>query len=91
MSVIRFQNQATSRSVAYLNNIAPFIDSFEQLEREKLIGGISENLGKLISSVNALNRNIETNVLVGSEFDGVSRLWKEVSCPVCRKRLRGLY
>ncbi|CAD6576750.1 MAG: hypothetical protein CYPHOPRED_006083 [Cyphobasidiales sp. Tagirdzhanova-0007] len=50
---------------------------FFELEREKLIGNVSENLGKLISSVNVLNRNIEANVAVGSQFDGVSRLWRE--------------
>ncbi|BGP00243.1 hypothetical protein RTG_01951 [Rhodotorula toruloides ATCC 204091] len=44
-------------------------------ERDRLIAEIAENLGKCVTAVNQLNRNIENVTQVGGGFDAVHHLW----------------
>ncbi|KNZ56353.1 uncharacterized protein VP01_2425g2 [Puccinia sorghi] len=46
-------------------------------QRLKLIAEISESIGKLYTNLNALNRNIESVNLVGSQFENVYSLWSK--------------
>ncbi|GAA5934805.1 Dad1p [Sporobolomyces koalae] len=48
-------------------------------ERDRLVAEIAESLGKCVTSVNQLNRNIETVNSVGQGFDSVSNLWNQFS------------
>ncbi|BGO92176.1 hypothetical protein NBRC10512_000907 [Rhodotorula toruloides] len=44
-------------------------------ERDRLVAEIAENLGKCVTAVNQLNRNIENVTQVGGGFDAVHHLW----------------
>ncbi|KAM0751624.1 hypothetical protein T439DRAFT_324813 [Meredithblackwellia eburnea MCA 4105] len=46
-------------------------------DRDHLIAEIAENFAKCITSVNQLNRNIESVTIVGAGFEPVNNLWKQ--------------
>ncbi|CEQ41984.1 hypothetical protein JCM21900_004844 [Sporobolomyces salmonicolor] len=46
-------------------------------ERDRLVSEIAENLGKCVTAVNQLNRNIENVAQVGGGFDAVHALWAQ--------------
>jgi len=46
-----------------------------QRERAALVAQIAENLGKLSTAFNTLNRNIEESISIGSQLEPCNRLW----------------
>ncbi|GAA5988053.1 hypothetical protein JCM10908_002045 [Rhodotorula pacifica] len=50
--------------------------AFER-ERDKLVAEIAENLGKCVTAVNALNRNIENVTSVDGGFSAVYSTWSK--------------
>ncbi|KAK3839389.1 MAG: DASH complex subunit Dad1-domain-containing protein [Linnemannia elongata] len=47
-----------------------------EAERNRLITNIQIEMGQVLSNVNILNRNLETIVTIGQEFEQLSQLWK---------------
>ncbi|GAA6032555.1 hypothetical protein JCM8097_004813 [Rhodosporidiobolus ruineniae] len=46
-------------------------------ERDRLVADIADSLGKTITAVNQLNRNIENVTAAGSGVDAVHDLWSQ--------------
>ncbi|KAF9143320.1 hypothetical protein BG015_000466 [Linnemannia schmuckeri] len=47
-----------------------------EAERNRLITNIQIEMGQVLSNVNILNRNLETIITIGQEFEQLSQLWK---------------
>ncbi|KAF9104444.1 hypothetical protein BGX29_001866 [Mortierella sp. GBA35] len=47
-----------------------------EAERSRLITNIQNEMGQVLSNVNILNRNLETIITIGQEFEQLSQLWK---------------
>ncbi|KAG4301010.1 hypothetical protein PCK1_002709 [Pneumocystis canis] len=45
-------------------------------QREVLIGQVAQSMEQIITNLNILNRNMESFISVGKEFESVSTLWK---------------
>ncbi|KAG4305091.1 hypothetical protein PORY_001261 [Pneumocystis oryctolagi] len=45
-------------------------------QREALIGQVAHSMEQIITNLNILNRNMESFISVGKEFESVSTLWK---------------
>ncbi|QSL65114.1 hypothetical protein MERGE_002419 [Pneumocystis wakefieldiae] len=45
-------------------------------QRDALIGQVAHSLEQIITNLNILNRNMESFITVGKEFESVSTLWK---------------
>lgn len=49
-------------------------NTFEK-QRDLLLQEITTNLDSVVNNLEILNRNLNTSVQVGKEFDNVGRLW----------------
>ncbi|KAK9447232.1 DASH complex subunit Dad1-domain-containing protein [Limtongia smithiae] len=49
--------------------------TYFERQREALVSEITVNLEKVLMNMNALNRALESAVVVGKEFENVSQLW----------------
>ncbi|KAG0288758.1 hypothetical protein BGZ96_007490 [Linnemannia gamsii] len=47
-----------------------------EAERNRMITNIQIEMGQVLSNVNILNRNLETIITIGQEFEQLSQLWK---------------
>ncbi|KAF8928806.1 hypothetical protein BGZ47_001423 [Haplosporangium gracile] len=47
-----------------------------EAERNRLIINIQIEMGQVLSNVNIFNRNLETIITIGQEFEQLSQLWK---------------
>ncbi|KTW28831.1 hypothetical protein T552_01460 [Pneumocystis carinii B80] len=45
-------------------------------QRDALIGQVAQSMEQIITNLNILNRNMESFIAVGKEFESVSTLWK---------------
>lgn len=45
-------------------------------QRDVLIGQVAQSMEQIITNLNILNRNMESFITVGKEFESVSTLWK---------------
>lgn len=45
-------------------------------QRDALIGQVAQSLEQIIMNLNILNRNAESFIAVGKEFESMSTLWK---------------
>ncbi|EMR11164.1 hypothetical protein PNEG_00759 [Pneumocystis murina B123] len=50
--------------------------SIFEKQRDVLIGQVAQSMEQIITNLNILNRNIESFITVGKEFESVSTLWK---------------